>query len=75
MAIPNQQARKGDSMAAPEKVRALVERFEYNIDAYKRGKYNEYEKSDDKVTPVTVHVVTRQQITYRLKTGRLVLYE
>ena len=34
-----------------------------------------YEQSDDKLTPVTVHVVTRQQITYRLKTGRLVLYE
>lgn len=34
-----------------------------------------YEQYDDNVTPVTVHVVTRQQITYRLKTGRLVIYE
>lgn len=34
-----------------------------------------YEQHDDKLAPVTVHVVTRQQITYRLKTGRLVKYD
>lgn len=34
-----------------------------------------YEQHDDTLTPVTVHVVTRQQMTYRLKTERLVIYE
>jgi hypothetical protein len=29
-----------------------------------------YEKEDDTVTPVTVHATTRQQITFRLRTGR-----
>ena len=34
-----------------------------------------YEKHEDSVIPVTIHAVTRQQITYRLKTGRLTIYE
>jgi hypothetical protein len=34
-----------------------------------------YEQQDGIFTPITVHVVTRQQITYRLKTGRLTMYE
>jgi len=29
-----------------------------------------YEVHGDKVTPVTIHVTTRQQINFRLRTGR-----
>ena len=29
-----------------------------------------YEHQGDKITPVTIHVTTRQQINFRLKTGR-----
>jgi len=29
-----------------------------------------YEAHDNKVTPVTIHVTTRQQINFRLRTGR-----
>jgi hypothetical protein len=29
-----------------------------------------YEAHGDKVTPVTIHVTTRQQINFRLRTGR-----
>jgi len=29
-----------------------------------------YEAQGDKVTPVTIHVTTRQQINFRLRTGR-----
>lgn len=31
-----------------------------------------YERQGDKVTPVTVHVTTRQQINFRIKTGRFI---
>lgn len=31
-----------------------------------------YEQENDKVTPVTIHATTRQQINVRLKTGRFV---
>ena len=40
------------------------------------GRYNErlvlipYEREDQDVTPVTIHVTTRQQINFRLRTGR-----
>ncbi|MEW6356686.1 MAG: hypothetical protein AB1696_10190 [Planctomycetota bacterium] len=29
-----------------------------------------YEKHGDTVTPITIHAIARQQITFRLKTGR-----
>lgn len=29
-----------------------------------------YEYSDGKITPITVHVTSRQQIQFRIKTGR-----
>lgn len=29
-----------------------------------------YEEKEGTVTPVTIHVTTRQQISFRLKTGR-----
>ncbi len=29
-----------------------------------------YEQENDTVTPITIHATTRQQITFRLKTGR-----
>ena len=29
-----------------------------------------YEYQEDKVTPITIHVTTRQQINFRLRTGR-----
>lgn len=29
-----------------------------------------YEQEDDSIVPITVHVTTRQQINFRLKTGR-----
>jgi hypothetical protein len=29
-----------------------------------------YERQEKKVTPVTIHVTTRQQINFRLRTGR-----
>jgi hypothetical protein len=29
-----------------------------------------YECQEDKVTPITIHVTTRQQINFRLRTGR-----
>jgi len=31
-----------------------------------------YEKHGNEITPVTIHAITRQQIKFRLKTGRLV---
>jgi len=31
-----------------------------------------YEESETEITPVTIHVTTRQQIKFRLNTGRLV---
>lgn len=40
------------------------------------GRYNNdlimipYEVDEDSITPVTVHVTTRQQINFRIKTGR-----
>ena len=30
-----------------------------------------YDEEDDTITPVTIHTVTRQQIKFRLKSGRL----
>ncbi len=34
-----------------------------------------YERSGDLITPVTIHPTTRQQIRFRLKTGRFAIYE
>jgi uncharacterized DUF497 family protein len=31
-----------------------------------------YDQEQDAITPVTIHVTTRQQITFRLRTGRFV---
>ena len=31
-----------------------------------------YDQEQDAITPVTMHVTTRQQITFRLRTGRFV---
>ena len=31
-----------------------------------------YEEKEDTITPVTIHATTRQQINFRLKTGRFV---
>jgi hypothetical protein len=31
-----------------------------------------YEAAGDVVTPVTIHATTRQQITFRIKTGRFI---
>ena len=31
-----------------------------------------YEEKEDTITPITIHVTTRQQINFRLKTGRFV---
>jgi len=45
------------------------------------GKHNQelvmipYETNEDSITPVTVHTTTRQQIKFRLTSGRLVIYE
>ncbi|MFC1715338.1 hypothetical protein ACFL6S_16840 [Candidatus Poribacteria bacterium] len=30
-----------------------------------------YEADEDSTTPVTIHAITRQQINFRIKTGRL----
>ncbi len=30
-----------------------------------------YEQSEEKINPITIHATTRQQINFRLKTGRL----
>lgn len=30
-----------------------------------------YEKTEDKIYPITIHVTTRQQINFRIKTGRI----
>lgn len=38
-------------MNAPEKIIELVDRFDYNIDAYKRGKYNETQVRREYVDP------------------------
>ncbi|MBI4639235.1 MAG: hypothetical protein HY731_00980 [Candidatus Tectomicrobia bacterium] len=32
-----------------------------------------YEQENDNVTPVTIHTTTRQQINFRLRTGRFTL--
>ncbi|MCL5266559.1 MAG: hypothetical protein M1469_00455 [Bacteroidetes bacterium] len=32
-----------------------------------------YEKQGNEITPVTIHATTRQQINFRLKTGRFIL--
>ncbi|MDJ0690522.1 MAG: hypothetical protein QNJ41_18685 [Xenococcaceae cyanobacterium MO_188.B32] len=34
-----------------------------------------YERSGDLITPVTIHSTTRQQIRFRLKTGRFAINE
>ena len=34
-----------------------------------------YEYSDNLITPVTIHATTRQQIRFRLKSGRYVINE
>lgn len=34
-----------------------------------------YEASEDSITPVTVHATTRQQVRFRLKSGRYTLNE
>ncbi len=34
-----------------------------------------YESGQDSITPVTIHATTRQQINFRVKTGRFVIYE
>ncbi|MFM9264819.1 hypothetical protein L2I57_006395 [Tychonema sp. BBK16] len=45
------------------------------------GKHNQelvmipYEINEDSITPITVHTTTRQQIKFRLTSGRLVIYE
>ncbi len=45
------------------------------------GKHNNdlvlipYEENPDLIMPVTIHVTTRQQVRFRLKTGRFVIYE
>ena len=31
-----------------------------------------YERSENLITPVTIHVINRQQIKFRLKTGRFI---
>jgi hypothetical protein len=31
-----------------------------------------YERDENTITPITVHAITRQQIRFRLKTGRFV---
>jgi hypothetical protein len=31
-----------------------------------------YEKTVDSIMPVTIHATTRQQLKFRLKTGRLI---
>ena len=31
-----------------------------------------YDKDSDLVTPITIHTITRQQIRFRLKTGRFI---
>jgi hypothetical protein len=31
-----------------------------------------YETDEDEITPITVHAITRQQVNFRLKTGRFV---
>lgn len=31
-----------------------------------------YEATQDTITPITIHAITRQQISFRLKTGRFV---
>ncbi len=31
-----------------------------------------YQQSDNTITPITIHATTRQQIRFRLKTGRLI---
>ncbi|MFK0730526.1 MAG: hypothetical protein ACFKPT_25595 [Gloeotrichia echinulata GP01] len=42
------------------------------------GKHDEqlvlipYEQSENTMTPITIHATTRQQIRFRLKTGRLI---
>lgn len=43
------------------------------------GKHNDqlvvipYERSENVMTPVTVHAITRQQIRFRMKTGRFIV--
>ena len=44
------------------------------------GKHNEqlvlipYEQDKTRITPITIHATTRQQIRFRLKTGRFITY-
>lgn len=34
-----------------------------------------YEQSSDSITPITIHATTRQQIRFRLRTGRFIIDE
>jgi hypothetical protein len=34
-----------------------------------------YDQDSDSITPVTIHATTRQQVRFRLKNGRFILYD
>ena len=34
-----------------------------------------YEYSEDSITPITIHATSRQQVKFRLKTGRYSIHE
>ncbi|OGW03359.1 MAG: hypothetical protein A2889_08920 [Nitrospinae bacterium RIFCSPLOWO2_01_FULL_39_10] len=52
----------------------LLKNFQLNVSTI--GKHDDrlvmipYEKHENKITPVTIHVTTRQQINFRFKIGR-----
>lgn len=67
-----------DFAAIEDIVRYSAERY-YDMATHRHvavGRINDklvlipYDRQDDTVTPVTVHVTTRRQINFRLRTGR-----
>jgi hypothetical protein len=67
------------TLAMPQSA-AVSERY-YDVEtdrAIAVGKHREqlvlipYEQSENTITPITIHTTTRQQIRFRLKTGRFI---
>jgi hypothetical protein len=67
-----------EKMKIEEIVKYSPERY-YDTINHRRiavGKHDEllvlipYDETEDSIAPVTVHAITRQQINFRLKTGR-----
>lgn len=75
-------AQRGFDLSIIERILRFSSERYYDVETERAivvGKHDDYlvlipyEQGDDAITPITVHVTTRQQIRFRLKTGRFVI--